>query len=295
MPIPLFDAHCDTLSRCLRTGEDPIRTAGQTDLTRLSAYCPGGQIFAVFQDAAGLSREALEASAARQAALFRRTRERYPAEMAHAFLSVEGGELLRCDPDRLELAAGWGVRCVNLTWNHANALSGSHREQPERGLSDTGRAFVRRARRLGILPDVSHLSDAGFWDLAKLEEGPILASHSNSRAVCPHSRNLTDSQFRAVRDSGGVVGINLYTAFIGGDGSLDSVLAHFDHFLNLDGERTVALGSDWDGGITAAGGIRGAEDMGLLAEAMLRRGYGERLVRDIFWNNLARVLGEAEA
>ena len=87
-----------------------------------------------------------------------------------------------------------------------------------------------------------------------------------------------------------MVGVNLYTVFVGG-GSMDSLLAHFDHFLDLGGEKTVALGSDWDGGITGAGGIRGAEDMGLLAEAMARRGYGEALIRDIFWNNLARLLG----
>lgn len=179
---------------------------------------------------------------------------------------------------------------MNLTWNHANALSGSHREEPERGLSDKGIAFARRAWELGILPDVSHLSDAGFWDLVRAARGPILASHSNSRAVCGHTRNLTDDQFLAVRDSGGVVGINLFTAFVGGDGSMDALLAHFEHFLELGGEKTLALGSDWDGDITGAGGIRGAEDMCRLAEAMERKNYGEDLIRAIFYGNLARLL-----
>ena len=289
-PLPYFDAHCDTLSRCLNTGEDLLRTTGQCDLTRLSAYHPAGQLFAIYHDAAHMPPEGLFRRACRQQALFQSARGKYPELMTHAALSVEGAELLDCDPDRLEIAAAWGVRSVNLTWNHANALSGSHLEQPERGLSDVGRAFARRAYALGILPDVSHLSDPGFWDLVRIAEGPLFASHSNSRAVCPHTRNLTDDQFRAIRDSGGVVGVNLYTVFVGG-GSMDSLLAHFDHFLDLGGEKTVALGSDWDGGITGAGGIRGAEDMGLLAEAMARQGYGEALIRDIFWNNLARLLG----
>ena len=290
-PVPYFDAHCDTLSRCLETGESLKDAAGQCSLDRLSRYEPFGQIFAVYHDAAVPVPEGLFGRARRQADLFRREKEKYPDLMERAVLSVEGGELLDCDPDRLAEAASWGVRAVNLTWNHANALSGSHCDHPDRGFTDRGRAFAREAVRLGIVPDVSHLSDPGFFDLADLALGPLFASHSNSRAVCPHTRNLTDDQFRAVRDSGGIVGLNLYTAFVGGDGSMEALLRHFDHFLDLGGEHTLALGSDRDGGITGAGGIRGAEDMGRLADAMLNRGYGEPLVRDIFYGNLARFLG----
>ena len=289
-PIPYFDAHCDTLSRCLETGESLKDAAGQCSLDRLSAYAHFGQIFAVFHDAAVPVPEGLRERARRQAELFRREKEKYPDLMERALLSVEGGELLDCDPDRLSQAAAWGVRAVNLTWNHGNRLSGSHCDQPDRGLTDQGRAFAREAVRMGILPDVSHLSDRGFFDLADLALGPLLASHSNSRAVCPHTRNLTDDQFRLIRDSGGIVGVNLHVLFVGGDGSMNALLRHFDHFLELGGERTLALGSDWDGGIDGAGGLRGAEDMGRLAEAMLNHGYGEKLVRDIFYNNLARLM-----
>lgn len=290
-PLPYFDAHCDTLSRCLETGESLKDAAGQCSLDRLSRYEPFGQVFAVFHDSAVPVPEGVTGRARRQAELFRREKARFPDRMERALLSVEGGELLDCDPDRLTEAAAWGVRAVNVTWNHANALSGSHCDRPDRGLTDRGRAFVREAVRLGIVPDVSHLSDRGFFDLADMGLGPILASHSDSRALCPHTRNLTDDQFRAVRDSGGVVGINLHALFAGGDGSLEALLRHFDHFLDLGGEHTLALGSDWDGDIQGAGGLRGAEDMGRLADAMLDRGYGEPLVRDIFYNNLARFFG----
>ncbi|MCI9316522.1 MAG: membrane dipeptidase [Oscillospiraceae bacterium] len=290
MRLPYFDAHCDTLSRCLHTGESLLKNSGQCDLERLGAYQPAGQIFAIFADSADIPPEERFGECRRQAELFAGSRERWPERMKGAVLSIEGAELLDCDPGRLETVRAWGVRCVNLTWNHANALSGSHREEPERGLSDKGIAFARRAWELGILPDVSHLSDAGFWDLVRAARGPILASHSNSRAVCGHTRNLTDDQFLAVRDSGGVVGINLFTAFVGGDGSMDALLAHFEHFLELGGEKTLALGSDWDGDITGAGGIRGAEDMCRLAEAMERKNYGEDLIRAIFYGNLARLL-----
>ena len=291
MKIGYFDAHCDTLSRCLRTGESLWDAAGQCSLKRLSEYQPFGQIFAIFHDAAKTPPEGLYETARRQAELFHRERKRYPDFMKQACLSIEGGELLECDPARLDTAKRWGVRSVNLTWNHRNLLSGSNLESPDQGLTDRGRAFVQRCGELGIFPDVSHLSDPGFYDLAEMNVLPLFASHSNSRAVCPHRRNLTDDQFRVIRDSGGIVGINLYTVFTGGDGSMESLLRHFDHFLEMDGEKTLALGSDWDGGITGAGGIRGAEDMGQLADAMLSHGYGEKLVKNIFYNNLAHFLG----
>ena len=291
MKLAYFDAHCDTLSRCLRTGESLLDASGQCSLARLSRYEPSGQVFAIFADSAKTPN--LADTVRRQAELFRREKERYPEEMRRAVLSVEGGELLDCDPGRLDEAKAWGVRAVNLTWNHANGLSGSHAEEPERGLSDLGRAFVRRAAELGIFMDMSHLSDRGVFDAAEMGLAPLLASHSNSRAVCPHTRNLTDDQFRAIRDSGGFVGVNVYRAFVGGDGSIEAVLRHFDRFLDLDGAHCVGLGSDWDGGITGAGGLNGVEDMDKLALAMKRRGYGKHLIHDIFYGNLSRFLGIA--
>lgn len=288
MKLGYFDAHCDTLSRCVRTGESLLNASGQCNLERLSRYAPFGQVFAIFADSA--KTPDLPDSVRRQAALFRRERERYPDKMCRAALSVEGGELLDCDPGRLDDAKAWGVRWVNPTWNHANALSGSHREAPERGLSDVGREFVRHAAELGIFTDVSHLSDRGFYDAAELGV-PILASHSNSRAVCPHTRNLTDDQFKIIRDGGGFVGVNLYRDFVGGDGSIEALLRHFDHFLDMDGASCVGLGSDWDGGITGAGNLNGVEDMERLAHAMERRGYGQPLIHDIFYGNLSRFLG----
>ena len=290
MKLAYFDAHCDTLSRCVRTGESLLDASGQCSLERLARYEPFGQVFAVFADSA--KTPDLPESVRRQVALFQREKKRYPDKMCRSALSVEGGELLDCDPGRLDAAKAWGVRWVNPTWNHANQLSGSHREAPERGLSDVGREFVRHAAELGIFTDVSHLSDRGLYDAVELGV-PVLASHSNSRAVYPHTRNLTDDQFRAIRDSGGFVGVNLYRDFVGGDGSIEALLRHFDRFLDMDGAACVGLGSDWDGGITGAGNINGVEDMERLAGAMERRGYGKALIADIFYGNLSRFLGIA--
>lgn len=209
---------------------------------------------------------------------------------AAALLSIEGGDLLGCDPGRVPIARAWGVRLCNPVWNCANILSGTNCEDETRGLSPQGREFIRALEENGIYADVSHLSVRGFWDLADMAQKPIVASHSNAKARCNHRRNLTDEQFRVIRDSGGVVGINLYSAFVGGDATMDDLIAHIEHFLALDGERTVCLGGDLDGCETLAGGIRGIEDMPRLYEALRARHYGDELLENIFWKNLMRLL-----
>ena len=175
------------------------------------------------------------------------------AENAHrqgkaaAFLTVEGAELLGCDPERLDGAAAEGVIAINLTWNHANALSGSSAEEPERGISPLGRRFVAKMEELHILVDVSHLSEAGFWDLADLARRPFIASHSNAKSVRDHTRNLTDGQINAIIKNQGVIGLNFYEDFVGGGRDFDALRAHLDRILGLGGAAHVALGGDWDG------------------------------------------------
>ena len=199
-------------------------------------------------------------------------------------------DLLECDEKNLETAHEWGVRLLNPVWNRANSLSGTNCEEPERGLSERGKSFVRRMEALRIYPDVSHISDAGFWDIMKTAHGPVVASHSNARAVCAHRRNLTDDQFRAIRDSGGVVGLNLYRDFVGKKGTMEELVTHAEHFLELGGEKTLCIGGDLDGCEALAGGLRGVQDVPQLYTALRERGYGEGLLEDIFWNNLRRIL-----
>jgi len=309
LSIPYFDAHCDTISRCKRTKEPLRDNGGQLDLKRLSRFARAAQVFAVFCDGAGRSAEELFAETRTQQSLFAREvsmnaelalpcRSRAEVEAANAagkiaaLLSVEGGELLDCDPERLDWAASAGVVFVNLTWNHANALCGSHREDPERGLSERGRAFVRRLYSLGILPDVSHCSDAGFWDLIRMGEGPVVATHSDARAVCAHTRNLTDDMFRALCECGGVAGFNFYAPFVSSRGAatLDDAVRHVEHWLALGGEKHIGLGGDWDGCDALAGDLRGAQDVPLLWEELARRGYERPLLEDLFYNNWLSVL-----
>ncbi len=306
----LFDAHCDTISALAKGIEGTLlENRLQLDLTRADGYRRFSQCFAlwaspedvdrpgggvVFQ--ALLDRFLLEMNSCGDRIVFCRTREDYLSageigKMA-AFLSVEGADLLDCDLNALARAHEMGVRMINLTWNRANALSGSHTDQPERGLSEQGRTWVLAMLDRHMLPDVSHLSESGFWDVAELCEArgrPFVASHSNAKAVCPHSRNLTDDQFRALIRCGGVAGLNLYTLFTGGAG-LDTALDHVLHFLALGGGKHICLGCDLDGCDSLPEPIRGVEDLYFIGDGLRRRGVGEETIQDFFYNNLERVM-----
>ena len=329
MKIPYFDAHCDTIYRCEETGcgagaleMETDREAqkayyaacgclrengGHIDLVRGREFARYGQFFALYWDAKNAPADGMLAQCRRLHDRFLReteenrgciTRCRSGAEVDEAvrqgkmaaLLSIEGADLLDCEERNLETAHEWGVRLLNPVWNRANSLSGSNCEEPERGLSEKGRCFLRRMEALDIFPDVSHISDAGFWDIIRVAHGPVAASHSNARAICPHGRNLTDDQFRAIRDTGGVVGLNFYRDFVGPKGTMEELTAHVEHFLNLDGEKTLCIGGDLDGCEALAAGMQGVQDVPKLYAALRERGYGEALLEDIFWNNLRRII-----
>ena len=304
--IPYFDAHCDTIGMALGAEESLRRNRHCIDLERGMTLGRYAQIFALYDDvdhtpAAQMWERCcylhrrLEKELAEnrdRVALCRIGTEIDRAiseNRTAALLSIESADLLQSRIERIETVAGWGTRLMNLTWNHANAISGSNARESERGLSAHGRDFVRELEAYGIYADVSHLSDAGFWDLVRMARQPIVASHSNARALCPHGRNLTDDMFRAVRDSGGVVGINYYKGFVGGSSDLDALARHIEHFLALDGEKTLCFGSDFDGCDPLTDGITGLESVPGLYAFLRQRGYSEALLKDLFWNNLRRM------
>ena len=305
--IPYFDGHCDTIYECMGKGRSLRENSGHVDLMRGQRYGRRAQFFALFDNVRELPEgtawtklcqmhDWFCAQAAENAdvmALCRTGAEVDAAAAQHktaALLSIEGADLLDCDMAHLETAASWGVRLLNPVWNYANRLSGSNAQQPEQGLTAYGRDFLQRMEELSIYVDVSHLSDAGFWDVVRLSRRPVVASHSNSRAVCPHRRNLTDDMFRAIRDSGGVAGLNYYRHFVGDDPTMEGLVRHVEHFLELDGERSLCLGGDMDGCELLAGGMRGLEDVPLLWQALADRGYPQSLLEDLFWNNLRRLI-----
>ncbi len=306
----VFDAHCDTIARCYYLNEGLRSNTGHLSLERTEGFAQYCQFFALwtekeYADEDGRSLEdsyyvlldCFKKQMAQNQDKIVQCRTARDVEKAHcqgkaaAFLTVEGAELLGCDPARLDEAAADGVVAINLTWNHANALSGSSREQPERGLSTIGRQFVEKMEDLHILVDVSHLSEAGFWDVIEMARRPIIASHSNAKSVWNHTRNLTDEQITAIIGNQGVIGLNFYRDFVGGSQDLDMLRAHLEHILELGGAACAALGGDWDGCDTIDA-LPSIDKLSCFYEYLLCHGYHETVVRDLFYNNLMRVVSQ---
>ena len=218
-----------------------------------------------------------------------------------AILHMEGAEAIGPDLDALHLWHALGLRSLGPVWSRPNqfghgvpfAFPSSPDDGP--GLTPAGRDLVRLCDELGILIDLSHLNEAGFWDVARLSRAPLVATHSNAHTVCPSSRNLTDRQLDAIRDTGGVVGLNFATAFLRPDGrrdpdtGLDAVLRHLDHLLERLGETGVALGSDFDGA-TVPAAIGDVAGLPALIAALADHGFDDALIHGIAHRNWLALL-----
>ncbi|MBK0325678.1 dipeptidase [Rhodobacteraceae bacterium F11138] len=217
---------------------------------------------------------------------------------------IEGAECIDTDFAALEVLHAAGLRSLGLVWSRDNAFGhgAPMLRQPDldpgKGLTAAGHALVRECNRLGILIDLSHLTEAGFWDVAKSTSRPLVASHSNAHAISPSTRNLTDRQLAAVAESGGLVGLNFHVAFLRPDCQndkntpLDLMIRHLDHMLTILGEDGVALGSDFDG-CTLPGAIGDVGGLPHLINAMQHAQFGDRLIRKICCDNWLAALDRA--
>ena len=211
-----------------------------------------------------------------------------------AMLTIEEGAALEGSIDTLKMFHDKGVRMITLTWNYPNELGYPHgyngKSSPgERyGLTDCGFRIVEEMESLGIIVDVSHLSDDGVLDVLKCTKKPFVASHSNARAVCPMSRNLSDDLIRQLACRGGVMGLNFYPPFLGDNGTIEAVICHAKHIVNVGGIEVLGLGSDFDG-IDGQEELRGAHDMPILEEAFGRAGFSGADIEKIFSKNVLRV------
>ena len=305
--FPVFDLHCDTVNELIGLGGVPCsnlrKNAVHIDLERAAALGGYAQCFACFTapseayDPVSLFEKKLSAiikEVEKNADLIRiaytaaDVEENAKSGIMSAILTIEGPAGFGFDPALLPDLYNVGFRISSLGWNEKNPLTGSCKTGG--GLTDLGRAYVKEAQRLGMLIDVSHISDEGFWDIMEITQAPILATHSNSRSVCNVSRNLTDEMFLAICKTGGVAGINMYTDFIGEVPTLDRLCEHIMHFLELDPSgRHIALGGDLDGCDTLCQGISGIQDYPKLSDRLISMGVLESTVRDIFWNNALEV------
>jgi membrane dipeptidase len=208
-----------------------------------------------------------------------------------ALLTLEGADALEGSLLNLRILYQLGVRAIGLTWNFRNEAADGVGESNPAGLSQFGKQVVTEANRLGIILDVSHLAEPGFWELAELTRQPFIASHSNCRAVCDHPRNLTDKQIKAVIKAGGVIGVTFVPYFLSAKSKTDitDVLRHIEHLLSLGAEDHLAFGSDFDGIDETMIDLTSQREYTKLREALVKE-YGENRVNKWLWGNWKRIL-----
>ena len=284
----VFDLHCDTLTRCLKLGETLRSATGHVALERGAALATWAQVFAVFVPDT-LKGRAAAAYCDRAIAFYHAQFEEITA-VCRPILAVENGNALMGDLRRLNHLAQQGVRAMTITWNGENELGYGCACGPQLGLKAFGKQAIARMFELGIWPDVSHLNEAGFWEVAELGR-PLLATHASCAAVQPHRRNLSDAQLRAIFAGGGLVGLCLHRDFLGGAGTAEDVARHLAHVLALGGADCVALGSDFDG-CTIHPSLAGIETLPDLDEDLARLGFDTAMREKLFWGNAARFFWE---
>ena len=330
--MKVFDLHCDTLSELRRAemrgdGQTFARNNGHIDLEKLEKGDYMLQCFAAFVNLADPTPGADPlVTALEEIDVFKRMMERYSDRIAPVYrpedirknaeagkisgmLTIEEAGCCKGSLGVLRRMYELGVRMMTLTWNFKNGLAepnivpGTDDMWPRPanttgGLTEKGLEFVEEMQRLHMLVDVSHLSDAGIWDILRVAKRPFVASHSNARACCPHVRNLTDEMLTAMGEKGCLIGLNYCASFLDTNPDRSQVRSritdmarHARYIMDKAGEDCLALGSDFDG-IDGDLEIAGAQDMPKLAEGLKKEGIPERVVEKIFYGNAVRFFSE---
>ncbi|MDR1835479.1 MAG: dipeptidase [Fusobacteriaceae bacterium] len=311
--MPILDLHCDTLTEMLRRQRNLSRNDLCVDIEKMNAGGVCCQFFAMFVQLA----EFRDADRAwdymlRLYDIFQKETAKNPerirritsaAELSGlrdvpaAVLTLEEGGILGGRIERIDELYRMGVRLITLTWNYENCLgypNSDEAEIMEAGLKPFGLETLEKMNDLGILADVSHLSDGGFRDVLKYSKKPVVASHSNARALAPHKRNLTDAMIRNLAEKGGIMGINFYGLFLGntGPGTIRNIVAHIKHIKNKGGIDCISIGSDFDG-FTGGCELRDAAAYPQLTAALEKAGFTSDEIEKITWKNALRVMKEA--
>lgn len=308
--IPLFDLHCDTLYKCRDKGASLKDNEFDISFRRLDEYKKHCQVLAMwsswrinddtayahFFEARELLERELEGSTHRLCTNDAQLAACEADGVGALFLAVEGGKLLGDDIARLDELYKNDVRFLTLVWNATCHIGGGH--DTSEGLTDFGVRVVRRCHELGIIPDVSHASDKMTDEVIAISEEmgkPCIATHSNSRTMHEHTRNLTDERFSRIAKMGGLVGVSLAPVHLTASETcrIDDVVRHMEHYLSLGGENTLCLGCDLDGVVPLPEGIESVSDLYKIADALARRGHSDTLIEKIFYNNAREFISRS--
>lgn len=201
-------------------------------------------------------------------------------------LGIEGCSVLNGDLNKIKFLYDLGIRIITLTWNGANEIGDGNAVENPKGITEFGIKAVKEMEKNKIIVDISHASKELFYDVAELSKRPFIATHSNAYSVCKHKRNLTDEQFKIIKEKKGLVGVTFCKDFLNSskDAKVSDIMKHIEHFLSLGGEKTLGIGSDFDG-TDIPDEIKGIQSIEVLYEYLLRHNYNEELVNRIFYGN----------
>lgn len=304
----IIDTHCDTALSVYEKEAELFSNCLHLDIERLLQSGERVQFFAAFSNPVKFMNNALTRVLAIIDEVYR-AQEQHGDKFAvclntqdigrslkngkvAALLSVEGGECLNGELSILRQLYRLGVRSMLLTWNHRNLLADGAQEEYGAGLTSFGRQVVKEMNRLGMIVDVSHLCESSFNDVMAITSKPVIASHSNARAICDNVRNLNDSQLNSIQTNGGVIGINFYPWFLNNTdkASIDDVVRHIEYICSVTGENHIGIGTDFDGIDCTPDGLEGAQCLPSLFERLSQLNYSTALIEKIAGLNFMRVI-----
>lgn len=317
--MSLIDLHCDTIWKLMTDGEGVTirRNRGCIDMDGMKQAGTMAQFFACFvymEEFEGESRfskgyeyalqmiQRMEAEVKGEEGLefagsVKEIMQNARQGKISAVLTVEEGGILDGDKERLSVLYQKGIRLLTLTWNEKNCIgwpNSSNQKDMAKGLTPFGREVVEQMNEMGMAVDVSHLSDGGFMDVMDFSRKPVLASHSNARAICPHPRNLSDDMIRMLSESGGIAGLNFYPYFLKESGKVTAadIAAHAKHMINVGGSDFLAIGSDFDGYDEGTSEINHIRQMNQLKQVMEDCGITASQIEKIWNENAIRFFRE---
>lgn len=308
--MQIIDLHCDTISLLMEANRQTglRRNDLSVDLNKLQAGQALAQFFALYVDKEKhadpfeycllmLDRFYQELAQNADDICFagnsKDLHEAIRQKKIAAFLTVEEGGVLKGKIEYLRIMHRLGVRLMTLTWNYPNEIGFPNCQEAycKCGLTDFGQEVVHEMNRLGMIIDVSHLSDQGFYDVARLSAKPFAASHSNARNVTEHRRNLTDDMIKILADKGGIMGLNFANHFLGTSpiSQIADMVRHLNHIRSVGGTEVLAMGTDFDG-IEPKLEIPTTGEIGLLADALYKAHWPEEDIEKLFYKNAMRFI-----
>lgn len=292
-----FDCHCDTVTTAMSRGQDLLSNSLHIDLNTLRKFDCACQFFAVWLSDEQIKNAYQNTDAALDFFDSQISSVPFAKKVSagsqiergrvNAFASIEGGEAIEGSLEKLRHFCDRGVRLMTLTWNRQNHIGSGALSGSSDGLTDFGKQTVREMNRLGMIVDVSHLNEKGFYDVCSLAQAPFMATHSNAYSLCGNPRNLKDDQIKKIADFGGVIGLNLYPPFVCENGvcCADDVVRHADYLLNKAGEDRVVLGCDFDGIDITPVDIQGVSQIHILYDKLCKQ-FGSTVADKIFFDNM---------